>query len=144
MTTVPHTLENTVGLMAQMIIDGIPDVEKIGVSTPAEVFELVKNVPYTVDKDAPECGCHVECLKRPGYTLVLGGDCDDKVILAGAMLTRMGVPSRIVTTSYREDGVMQHTYLEIQNGDEWVPFDATYSHHELGFEYPYTVKQVWN
>lgn len=143
--TVPHTLENTVGLMAKMMIEGIPDIEKIGVSNPAEVFELVKGVPYTADKSAPECANRAECLKRPGYTLVLGGDCDDKVILAGAMLVRMGVPVRIVTTSYRPDGLMQHTYLEMFDGKNWIPFDATYpGPQQIGFEYPYTAKQVWN
>jgi len=39
------------------------------------------------------------------------GDCDDFVILEAALVSAIGIPSRIVTTSTRDDGEFNHTYL---------------------------------
>lgn len=121
----------------------IPDVQNQRWHTVGEVFEAVRRVPYTSDETATECNGANECLKRPGLTLALGGDCDDKAILAGAGLLAIGVPVRIVTTSYRDDGEFQHTYLEVLLDGQWLPFDATYPDGQLFVEQPFTNKQVW-
>lgn len=139
-----HSLAKTVEKMYHLMTRHIPDVQNLGWRSVNDVFNAVKNVPYVPDAEAAECLGAGECVKRPGFTLALGGDCDDKVILAGAGLLHLGVPVRIVTTSYRPDGQMQHTYLEVFIEGHWYPFDATYSDNVLFMEAPYTEKQVWS
>ena len=139
----PHSLATTIQQMYRLMLQYIPDVQNLGWRTVADVFNAVRAVPYTEDGAAHECLGAGECVKRPGLTLALGGDCDDKVILAGAGLASLGVPSRIVTTSYRPDGEFQHTYLEVFLEGRWWPFDATYPENQLFTEAPYTRKQVW-
>lgn len=139
-----HSLARTIDKMYRLMQQHIPDVKNLGWRSVTDVFNAVKSVPYTPDVDAAECLGADECVKRPGYTLALGGDCDDKTILAGAGLMNLGVPVRIVTTSYREDGQMQHVYLEIFIEGNWYPFDATYPENALFMEAPYTAKQVWS
>lgn len=143
LTLQAHTLAGTVAAMYRLMQQYIPDVWNQGWRSVPEVFDGVKQVPYRRDETASECGGAGECVKRPGLTLALGGDCDDKVVLAGAALAALGVPHRIVTTSYRPDGAMQHTYLEILANGDWLPFDATYPYNQLFVEAPYTRKEVW-
>src|SRR5207245_10835491 len=92
--------------------------------------------------DIVSCGVD-ECLKRPEYG-VIEGDCDDKAILAGAMLSRISIPWRIVTVSYRPDNVQSHVYLEVCINGQYLPFDATYPANQIFWELPYTKKIVWN
>jgi transglutaminase-like putative cysteine protease len=129
--------------MYRLMTKYIPDVKNLGWRSITDVFNAVKDVPYRADAGATECLGAGECVKRPGYTLALGGDCDDKTILAGAGLMNLGVPVRIVTTSYREDEQMQHVYLEVLIEGRWYPFDATYPDNVPFLEAPYTAKQVW-
>jgi hypothetical protein len=142
-TTLQHSLAGTVQQMYRLMSQYIPDVQNMGWDSVTAVFNGVKDLPYRSDSTAPECMGAAECVKRPGLTLFLGGDCDDKVILAGAALLRLGYPVRIVTASYTPDGEMQHTYLEIYIEGRWYPFDATYAGNVLFQEAPYTNKQVW-
>lgn len=139
----PHTLPATISQMYRLMQQHIPDVQKMRWRSVYDVYQAVQNLPYRSDATAPECGGAVECVKRPAYTLVLGGDCDDKAILAGAGLLSLGVPVRIVTASYRPDGEMQHTYLEVFFQGQWLPFDATYPTGQIFTEAPYTNKEVW-
>lgn len=144
MTTLQqHSLEATIQHMYRLMGQYIPDVQNLGWNSVAEVFNGVKDLPYRPDDTAPECLGAGECVKRPGLTLVLGGDCDDKVVLAGAALLWLGYPVRIVTASYNADGQMQHTYLELYANGRWYPFDATYAGNVPFYEAPYTAKQVW-
>jgi len=142
-TVYAHTLEATIGQMYRLMHQYRNDVRSTGWRNIREVYEGVKHVPYRRDETAAECLGAAECVKRPGLTLVLGGDCDDKVILAGAALLNLGVPFRVVTTSYLPSGEMQHTYLEIYVDGVWLPFDPTYQHNNLGQEANYTHKLVW-
>ena len=143
MFTVAHTLENTICQMYRLMHAYRSDVASLGWRSVSDVFSAVKALPYTRDHDAQECLGHGECVKRPGITLATGGDCDDKVIVAGAALLNLGIPFRVVTTGYQPDGEMQHTYLEVFVEGRWRPFDATYPHNQLFVEAPYTAKQVW-
>ena len=145
MTTVEeHSLSATVQHMYRMMDKHKADVKCMGWRSITDVFNGVRSLPYVPDAEAPECLGAGECVKRPGYTLALGGDCDDKAILAGAGLSNLGVPVRIVTTSYREDEQMQHVYLEAFIEGRWYPFDATYSGNIPFVEAPYTAKQTWS
>lgn len=107
--------------------------------TAEKLFNFVRTIPYVRDID--KCGTD-ECLQRPRYGMQ-SGDCDDKSIVAGASLSKMGIPFRLVTTSYKRYADMQHVYLEIQDGERWIPFDATYAQNKFGYERPYWRKLVW-
>lgn len=116
------------------------DVSRYQVSTPEEIFQVVRQIPYVRDLD--KCGFE-ECLQRPTYG-VTGGDCDDKSIFAGAAFNRLNIPWRFVTTSYRPDQEQQHVYLEVYVNGSWKPFDATYAWNKIYQERkPYTKKIVW-
>lgn len=132
-------LTHTVAEMYRLIDRYDADVSDFPYS-PGAIFDRVRRIPYV--RDSVRCNAG-ECVMRPAYGLH-GGDCDDKAIIAGAALKRAGIPFRIVTTSYRDDGQMQHTYLEIAHADRWVPFDATYAHNRIGTEKPFTQKLTWD
>lgn len=141
-TLYPHSLTDTIGHMYRMIHKYTPEASGFGWQTLFDVYDGVRAVRYVRDEEAPECAGAAECLKRPTITRVLGGDCDDKVILAGAALNALGIPFRIVTAGYHGPD-MEHTYLEVHTSGQWLPFDATYPHQQIFQEQPYTVKQVW-
>lgn len=116
------------------------DVGRYQVSTPEEIFNVVRQIPYVRDID--RCG-YEECLQRPSYA-ISGGDCDDKSIFAGAAFCRLNIPWRFVTASYRPDEQQEHVYLEIYVNGSWRPFDATYAWNKIYQERtPYTKKIVW-
>lgn len=143
LSTQPLTLDRTVSEMYRLAHEYTKDVRNLHLKSLDEVWQLVRRVPYRRDVEAEECGGAVECLKRPGLTLMLGGDCDDKTILAGAALNLLGVTWRIVTVSFNGDGEMSHTYLEVNLGDGWLPFDPTTGNLPMFAELPFTNKIVW-
>jgi predicted transglutaminase-like cysteine proteinase len=52
------------------------------------------------------------------------GDCDDYVLLMGALLLRLGIPSTVVLTSGRDDGEYDHVFLEVPFPEGPVTLDA--------------------
>lgn len=142
-STYPLDVEETVSHMKRLASAYAEDLRPLRLHTVEQVFDYVKSLPYTRDSQSAEChGCD-ECVKRPGYVALLGGDCDDHAVVAAAALSLIGVPWRVVTTSYSLSGSMEHVYLEVLVGDNWLPFDATYSTGVLFAERPYTLKKVW-
>lgn len=78
----------------------------------------------------------VETLTTPDRTLQLGyGDCDDQVVLLGAMLESIGYPTRIVLTGYSDPGVYEHVYLQGLIQNHWIDMDPT-EQIPLGFSPP--------
>jgi transglutaminase-like putative cysteine protease len=137
------TLPNTVAAMYRLM-EHTEDVRPLRWQSVREVFDAVRAVPYKPDSTARECGGAAECVKRPVYTLMLGGDCDDKTILAGAALRVLGIPSRVVTVAYTPGGAMEHTYLEVFLNGRWRPFDPTNPALSMFEEAPYATKVVWS
>lgn len=117
------TLTFTVGEMYRLAYEYRDDVASYGLKSVYNVFDFVRRIPYRSDLDS--CG-RLECLKRPKYGII-EGDCDDKSIVAGAMLTLIGVPWKFVTATNRPDGEMEHVFLQVFYDGAWQPFDATYS-----------------
>jgi transglutaminase-like putative cysteine protease len=87
------------------------------------VYQWVQShLTYTPDGEAPDA--HPlergqEGLRSPEYLLrgianwgTDRGDCDDYVILMGALLLRLGVPLDVVLTSGRDDGEYDHVFLQ--------------------------------
>jgi len=72
-------------------------------------------------------------------------DCDDQVILAGAMLQVVGYPIRLIVVDTGKGGY-SHIYLSVGlpplDPKKWLPFDLTATTEPLGWEVPtYTVKR---
>lgn len=67
----------------------------------------------------------VETLQTPDKTLELGqGDCDDKSMLAAAMLESIGHPTRFIAVG-RGKGEFEHVYVETLYGSMWIPLECT-------------------
>lgn len=80
---------------------------------------IVKEIKYVRDQN------EVERLQTPDATLLLkAGDCDDMVILGGALLESVGVPTRIKLIG-QKTGQFSHIYLEYQANGQWKSFDPT-------------------
>lgn len=68
----------------------------------------------------------VETLKTPLETLrSMTGDCDDKALLAGALLQSIGVKVRYVAVGNESPGEFDHVYVEARMGDHWVGVETT-------------------
>jgi len=132
---------DTVAGMYRMIRDYRGDL-KGRYGTLDAIFNATRKLPYRRDVDYGDYN-RPELLKRPAATLRGGGDCDCKAIFAGSALANIGIPFHIVTTSDRPDREFNHTFLEIDDGGDWIPFDATYSSNTLGLSAPFTRKKSW-
>jgi hypothetical protein len=96
----------------------------------AALFHWVRaHVRYTRDIH------RVELLHSARRMLALrAGDCDDMVILLGAMLEATGHPVRLVLvgSNPRKPDLFTHIYLEVRYRDQWIPLDPT-MHHQMGW-----------
>ncbi len=80
------------------------------------------NVRYTRDV------YDVETLSTPDETLkIMQGDCDDKALLAGALLQATGHPVRYVAFAFAEPDAFEHVYVETKLGQHWVGVETTES-----------------
>jgi len=84
-----------------------------------------------------------ELLQWASVTVELqAGDCDDFTILESSMLQTIGIPTRIVLLSGRQDQVWEHIFLEAFNDKDWISLDASMN-YEVGREYqPATARKV--
>ena len=80
------------------------------------------------EDDAPG----VEEIRSPGVLLeeirrtgMAHGDCDDLVILLGALLRTLEAPVRLVAVSLQSDGLMEHVYLDAEVEGGWLPLDPS-------------------
>lgn len=98
------------------------------------IFEWVRaHMLYTPDVDGvwQGVGHIIEEIRTPGYTLYeiekLGaaiGDCDDYVILLCALYARLGYACRMVAISRADDQMLDHVYMQLRVGHEWITADA--------------------
>lgn len=143
-------IDQTVNKMRQMILASlgkqevrIAAEEIIGHVAPNDrkgearaVYEFVRDkVRYTKDPNG------MEYVQTPNH--ILGvirdrgqayGDCDDKVVLGLSLLKNLGYPVAIRVASYQNHRHFTHVYGMVKVYDEWMPFDATPSNQELGWE----------
>ncbi len=88
------------------------------------------NIRYTKDI------LGVETLHSAVNVLNLGyGDCDDKTILASAMLESIGHPTRLKAVGFSRDS-LSHIYPEVNIKGKWIPVETTMDKWELGREPP--------
>lgn len=103
---------------ALTLVDGLPS--KSYRAEVARIFSFVRDdIRYTRDVRG------VETLQWPTVTMQDGhGDCDDKVMLLGALLEAVGHPTRLVAIALH-GGPFSHVLLETRIGNQWAPLDAT-------------------
>lgn len=88
----------------------------------AAIFEWVRShMTYTPDFNDD---LTIEEIRRPGYLLIeigrLGtalGDCDDYVVLLGALYRRLGYPVTLIAISRSEDRILDHVYLAVDTDE---------------------------
>lgn len=79
----------------------------------------------------------VETLSTPEKTMSgLVGDCDDQTVLLAALLESVGYPTRFVVTGYHDPKQVEHVYLQVLAGGEWIDCDATEQSAPLGWAPP--------
>ncbi len=74
-------------------------------------------------------------------------DCDDFVILTGALLQAIGHPVRIVIigNNYKDKNDYSHIYLQTRVKDKWVALDGSVPGARVGWEAPkYATKKIIN
>ncbi len=105
------------------------------------IFMYVRrNVRYTLDP------WELELFQKARRSLEnKTADCDDQVILAGAMLQAVGYPLRLIVVDTGKGGY-SHIYMSVglppMNPKKWLPFDLTATTEPLGWEVPnYSVKR---
>lgn len=68
----------------------------------------------------------IETLKSPVALLENPyGDCDDKSLLAAALLLSIGHPVKFVAVGFSGPGVYEHVYVETKIGDTWRGVETT-------------------
>lgn len=68
---------------------------------------------------------NVETVQAPEVTLELGsGDCDDKSVLAAALLEAIGHRTRFLAVGFRPEQ-LSHVMPEVQIGRHWVSLEVT-------------------
>jgi len=125
-----------VRLMAEELVAQVPARDKEG--EVGAVYAFVRDqVRYTRDPKG------LEYVQTPSHLLKMieergqaYGDCDDKTVLGLALLKNLGYEVAIRVAGYRTQGVYTHVYGLVKLGHQWVPFDATPSQKELGWEHP--------
>jgi len=83
---------------------------------------MKKNIEYINDPDG------IEWLQTAKKTIELGyGDCDDQSVLAAALLSSIGVPTRFKVVKANPDrrNAYSHVYLQYHDKDRWKGFDPT-------------------
>lgn len=85
-----------------------------------EVFDFVHDrIRYVWDTNGVE---HVHTADQ--VLAQAAGDCDDKVILLGALLESIGHPTKTYAMGFRR-GELTHVILLVCYKGEWVALDAT-------------------
>ncbi|WP_409029434.1 transglutaminase-like domain-containing protein [Gracilimonas sediminicola] len=122
-------LSITSGMSARNTRTGHSDMRNFDAIAKAIHDYIVREILYVRDQNG------VERLQTPDATLKLkSGDCDDMVILGGALLESVGVPTRIKLIG-EKPGAFSHIYLEYFSNDQWKSFDPTLALYP-GFEFP--------
>lgn len=77
-----------------------------------------------------------EVFQSPDVTLSLGaGDCDDHATLLGAMMTSVGIPTRLVASGI--NGSLSHVFPGVRIGERWLAADSTLPVADLGLLPPH-------
>lgn len=118
---------------AEAILDDAEVEPRDQVGEAGAIFEWVRDhFRFTSDPVNVEMLTTAEALLHETFA-----DCDEYVILMGALLESIGRPVRIKLARKGTSGPWRHVYLEVKADDTWIPADATHPHQPLGWEVGY-------
>lgn len=105
-------------LTARRLVAGLQQKDYVG--EVRAIHEFVRDhIRYVKDPRG------VETLHTPEKLLELKqGDCDDKSILAAALLESLGHPTRFIACGMKPD-IFQHVYVETKVRDKWIGLETT-------------------
>jgi hypothetical protein len=84
----------------------------------------------------------IERLQRPSITILYGGDCDDKSIVAMAYFELNGLDYHLAITDYGKG--FEHIYPEVKVGSRgYIPFDTSCMVCDMGAERKYIKKKIF-
>lgn len=108
----------TVRSLAEQIVSGV--AQKKWVEEARAIQEYVRDhIRYTKDIRG------TETVATPEQTIARGlGDCDDKALLAAALLEAVGHPTRFVALG-REPNNFVHVLTETKIGGKWITVETT-------------------
>ncbi len=130
-------VSETISEMKRLAIQYKDDVKHLAKMNLLQFYHFLKyKVPYRKDPD------NVELVQRPAITLIKGGDCDDKVVVALAYFILNGIKYRIAIADYGRG--FEHTYAEIYLPNRgWVAFDTSCMVCDFGAEKSFKNKKVY-
>jgi transglutaminase-like putative cysteine protease len=113
-----YKLNPTIRLLALKLIEKLPQKDFY-----AEIEALYSFVKYDIRyvRDIKR----IETIQTPVKTLELrAGDCDDKVILLGALLSAIGVKTRLVAVGFEPENY-SHVSIEAEYHGKWLNLETT-------------------
>jgi hypothetical protein len=100
-------------------------------------YDFVKMIPYKIDTRP------TEVVGRPLRLVQLKElDCKKKAIMIGSYAALKKIPFRFIASSSRPSREIHHVYPELKIENQWVAYDATYSHYYVGMPKRTTAKEV--
>lgn len=104
---------------AEAIIGDVPGKDYFGEAAAVQAW-VRDSIRYTQDVNG------IETLKTPDVTLETGqGDCDDKSLLAAALLESIGHPARFVAIASARPSEYDHVFVETKIGEHWYGVETT-------------------
>lgn len=130
-------ITQTIKEMFRLAIQYKDDLEPFRNLNLYQFYNFLKNkVKYVKD---PE---FIEKLQRPLLTILYGGDCDDKTIVAMSYFELKNLKYRLAIADYGKG--FEHIYAEVYlNVRGYIPFDATCYVCDMGAERKYVNKKVF-
>ena len=105
--------------LARQITQGIPQKDWLGEARAIHQF-VRDRIRYVQDPAG------LELVQIPEETLrVRAGDCDDKSVLAGALLQAINHPVRLRAVGLNRAGQFQHVFPETRIGSRWLSVETT-------------------
>ena len=152
--------EGVVRILTDLIEDGMRDdfvrqkavqiIKEAGVQGHDEIGEIKaitkwvqRNAHYVKDPHGVEFFFTARRQIRDIETGKHSGDCDDFVILGGALLGSVGYPVGALIVDSNNDGVFNHVMLVTKTfsptrefGNNWIPIELIYPQFQLGQSVP--------
>lgn len=124
-------------VMHKLVKEYFIDMSAFGSVSLMDTFRYLADIPFRPDPKGHEL------VQRPKYTLRFGGDCDDKAICMAsyAMIRGYGYRFRAIgkrlQPGHRIPLTHVYTELKINNKENWISADCTYSYNILGQQVSY-------
>lgn len=114
-----YKLDPIIIATARQIVSHV--AEKDYLEEAATIQNWVRNhIRYVRDVDG------VETVATPVDTLQMrAGDCDDKALLAAALLLATGHPARFVAWAFEAPEAFEHVYTEVKYNQHWLGVETT-------------------